>query len=322
MVAESPPSPPPATLRWLYAGQGSMGAAALEVLLDGLDTELWPLAVFSGEPPWGVRPVGSVAEARGLDLHHVETIGADPRAHWPEVFSSLDVAVVGCWTERIPRTALDVPVHGWLNLHPSALPAWRGLDPVAWQLLTCPGDIGCTVHHITEGQDDGAVVAQGTVPVHDGDDREVLLVRSGARLGQLAAGYLRALAAGSAGPAVPQDPAAATWCPPGGVVPMLDPSVLRARVAARVARAFSPHPGVAIATMPGDQRFAVTAVGEGLSADDQPGAIVTVDADPEANVAVACRDRWLLGRTWAVGAERPTVTSLGLSDPGDPTEST
>ncbi len=299
------------TLSWVYVGQGSMGAAAFVSVMERRGDVPAPRAVLSAEPPWGVRPVAAAAEARDCPVHHVSAVGEDPVGQWPDVFADLDVAVVGCWTERIRRQALDLPREGWWNLHPSALPAWRGLDPVGWQLATGARELGCTVHRITEGQDDGNILAQGAVTVEPGDDREAVLVRAGARLGELAAHALARLASGASVDDRPQDPRAATWCPPGGVVAMLDPRQLRAAAGARVARAFSPQPGVALANMAGEQRFAVVEMGHELDVADVPGAIEGIDGYDGVNVSVAFRDRWVRGRTWMVDADRPSVTSLG-----------
>ena len=302
-------------LAWVYVGQGSMGAAALAALLDGMAAVAMPRAVLSAEPAWGVRPVAATAEARSQPVVHVDAIGDDPAARWPELFESLDIAVIGCWIERITRRALEAPALGWLNLHPSALPSWRGFDPVAWQLLTAPSVVGCTVHRVTEGQDDGPVLAQGSVPVEPGDDREAVLSRAGARLGELAGDVLTSMASGARVPERVQPPEAVTWCPPAGVVPMLDPRQLGAAAGARVARAFSPQPGVALSTMAGQQRFAVVDVGPALGDGDAPGAVQAIEGDGEANVAVAFRDRWVRGRTWALDASQPSLTSLGPLEP-------
>lgn len=281
-----------------------MGAAAL----DALAGRLSPTAVVAAEPPWGERPLAATAEARGLDVHHLHRVGAEPAEQRPDLFADLDVAVCCCWSELLQPGALQAPTHGWLNLHPSRLPAWRGADPVGWQLLTAPSHIGCSVHHMTTGQDDGPVAAEGRARVSPGDDRGDMLRRSGRELGRLAAGLLADLARGAALPERPQAHEHATWCPPPGTVAMVDPRQMGADAGARVARAFSPHPGVAVATLHEDQRFALTRVGRGLTDGEVPGSVAggshdertrsTPRADGEGEaVAIAFRDGWLHGLT-------------------------
>lgn len=295
-------------LRWLFVGQGPMGAAALEAMT----ARHRPAAVLTTEPALAAQPVGSTASVHGLALHHVDGIGDDPAARWPDLFTSLDVVVCCCWAERLRPAALQAPTHGWLNLHPSRLPAWRGADPVAWQLLARPARIGCTVHRMTQRHDAGPVVEQGSVPVAAGDDRGTLLHRSGTRLGELACDVLDVLAGRAELRERPQEAEEATWCPPPGTTAIVDPRVTRGAAAAQIARAFSPEPGIAVATLGADQRFALTAVGDELGGADTPGTVVRHD---DGTVAVACWDRWLHGRRWSVDADAPARADL--SAPGE-----
>lgn len=303
-----------AALRWLFVGEGPMGAAALEALAPARA----PVAVVTAEPSLGAPPVAATARALGLPLRHADGVGDRPAQRWPDVFADLDVAVCGCWAERLAPAVLGLPRHGWLNLHPSALPAWRGADPVGWQLLAAPARLGCSVHRMTPEHDDGAVLAEGWIPVQRGDDRRAVLQRSGRRLGQLAARALDELAAGRRPSERTQHEELATWCPPAGTAAMIDPRHMRAAAGARVARAFSPEPGVAVAALSTTERFAVAddgpggATGPELAAGDAPGA---VERHGDGGVAVAFTDRWLHGRVWRVGGDAPSHAEL--TAPGD-----
>jgi formyltetrahydrofolate-dependent phosphoribosylglycinamide formyltransferase len=64
-----------------------------------------------------------------------------------------------------------------LNIHPSLLPAYKGLDTHARALADGAREHGCTVHWVTAELDSGEVVAQARVPVLPGDDAESLAVR-------------------------------------------------------------------------------------------------------------------------------------------------
>jgi phosphoribosylglycinamide formyltransferase-1 len=72
-------------------------------------------------------------------------------------------------------------VAGWatrmINIHPSLLPLYKGLD--THQRALDAGDVrhGCTVHIVTEELDDGPVLAQAEVPILDGDDADALATR-------------------------------------------------------------------------------------------------------------------------------------------------
>ena len=73
--------------------------------------------------------------------------------------------LVGAWEGRM------------LNIHPALLPAFKGLDTHARALAAGVKIHGATVHFVTPEVDSGAIVAQGAVPVLDGDDEEALAAR-------------------------------------------------------------------------------------------------------------------------------------------------
>jgi phosphoribosylglycinamide formyltransferase 1 len=64
-----------------------------------------------------------------------------------------------------------------LNIHPSLLPAFKGLDPQAQALAAGVKIAGATVHLVTPAMDEGPIVAQAAVPVRDGDTAETLAAR-------------------------------------------------------------------------------------------------------------------------------------------------
>lgn len=77
----------------------------------------------------------------------------------------LSPAFVACWRGRM------------LNIHPSLLPAFRGLDTHARALAEGVAEHGCTVHLVSEELDAGEIIAQARVPVLPGDTPESLAAR-------------------------------------------------------------------------------------------------------------------------------------------------
>jgi len=67
--------------------------------------------------------------------------------------------------------------HRVVNIHPSLLPAFPGVDAQAQALAYGVKVTGCTVHLVNEGVDTGPIIAQATVPVAGGDDRDRLAAR-------------------------------------------------------------------------------------------------------------------------------------------------
>lgn len=85
----------------------------------------------------------------------------------------------------IPMDVLkDVPLGG-INLHPSALPAYRGADPLIWQVLDQAEHVGASVHVLTDQYDMGAVLAQKKILRTPGINRNALIHQLEGELGPL-----------------------------------------------------------------------------------------------------------------------------------------
>jgi methionyl-tRNA formyltransferase len=121
-----------------------------------------------------------------------------------------DVLMVFGFNWRLPREVLDVPRLGTLNVHPSALPTYRGPSPVLWAIRNGDPYLGLTVHRMTERIDAGPVLAQvEDLPIPDQvTSGDVWELTKSALPGLLAEALDRA-ARGDAG--TPQDEEQATY---------------------------------------------------------------------------------------------------------------
>lgn len=96
-----------------------------------------------------------------------------------------DVACVACFPRRFPAEMLAIPRHGFLNVHPSRLPDYRGPAPLFWQLRDGIEPVGVTVHWMDAHMDTGDIAAQTSVALPDGIDgpgADRLLGEQGGRL--------------------------------------------------------------------------------------------------------------------------------------------
>ena len=96
-----------------------------------------------------------------------------------------DCCPVVAYGALLPQRVLDIPQHGWVNLHFSLLPAWRGAAPVQHAILAGNKTTGATTFRIVLELDAGPVVATVTEPIRPDDTAGDLLHRlsvSGARL--------------------------------------------------------------------------------------------------------------------------------------------
>ncbi|MBX3002286.1 MAG: hypothetical protein KF893_27425 [Caldilineaceae bacterium] len=105
----------------------------------------------------------------GLPVYEVDKPGAPDFLDWVRDLR-VDLACVACFNRILPAALLDLPQHGFLNLHPSRLPDYRGPEPLFWQLRDGINPVGVTVHWMSEALDEGDIAAQKEVTLHDGVD--------------------------------------------------------------------------------------------------------------------------------------------------------
>lgn len=100
-------------------------------------------------------PIASLALDRGIPIIYADKIEAETQA----VIDSYDadLGVVVAYGALLPQTTLDSLEHGWMNLHFSQLPQWRGAAPVQWQILSGAQVLGSSVFSLVQELDAGDV---------------------------------------------------------------------------------------------------------------------------------------------------------------------
>lgn len=116
-----------------------------------------------------------------------------------------DCCPVVAYGALLPQSALDIPPHGWVNLHFSVLPAWRGAAPVQHAVLHGDEVTGATTFLLEEGLDTGPVLGTMTEQVRPRDTSGDLLGRLSTAGAGLLVATLDALDDGTVIP-VPQPP--------------------------------------------------------------------------------------------------------------------
>ncbi|MGY1793883.1 methionyl-tRNA formyltransferase [Geodermatophilus sp. SYSU D00525] len=175
-------------LRLLFAGTPEAAVPSLEALLAS-DHEVAavltrPDARSGRGRKVGRSPVAERADAAGLPVLQPRS----PRE--PEFLAQLadldvDCAPVVAYGALVPPAALDLPAHGWVNLHFSLLPAWRGAAPVQHAVMAGDEVTGACTFRLEQGLDTGPVFGLVTEPIGPRDTAGDLLGRlavSGARL--------------------------------------------------------------------------------------------------------------------------------------------
>ena len=164
----------------LISGRGSNMAALLAAARDpGFPAEI-ALVLANRADAGGL----ATAAAAGIPTAVVPSreYGRDRAAHEAAVQAVLEAHGIGlvCLAGYM-RLLTPWLVERWagrmLNIHPSLLPAFPGLDTHARALAAGARLHGCTVHWVTEGMDEGPILAQAAVPVLPGDDEPALAAR-------------------------------------------------------------------------------------------------------------------------------------------------
>jgi methionyl-tRNA formyltransferase len=176
-------------MRLLFAGTPEPAVPALRALLDSPRHDVVAVLTRPDAPSGRGRrltrsPVGALADEAGIP---VLTPAKPAGPEFVEVLRELapDCAPVVAYGALLPRAVLDVPAHGWVNLHFSLLPAWRGAAPVQAALRHGDDVTGATTFRLEEGMDTGPTFGVVTETVGGGDTAGALLGRlaeSGAKL--------------------------------------------------------------------------------------------------------------------------------------------
>lgn len=121
-----------------------------------------------------------------------------------------DVICVACFSRILPRSLIELPRLGSLNVHPALLPANRGPVPLFWTFREGEERSGVTIHLMSEKMDSGAILAQESIEVPDGLSYEQLEMQCAQKGGRLLARSVRDLYEGRATP-IEQDEAQSSY---------------------------------------------------------------------------------------------------------------
>jgi methionyl-tRNA formyltransferase len=263
-------------LRLVFAGTPAAAVPSLERLAAGGHEVV--AVVTRPAAPQGRRrvltpsPVAAAAEGLGLAVIEAARLDEDTTRRIVEL--EPDLGVIVAYGGLVREPLLSAPGHGWINLHFSLLPAWRGAAPVQHALIAGDAETGASVFRLVPELDAGDVFAMRARPVGDDTAGELLeaLAHDGA---DLLAEVVDGIADGSATP-TPQageptfapklgiDDARLDWAAPADVV--------RSRF-----RGVTPEPGAW--TTVDDQRVKVLDLGAADAADAAmlaPGALELV----------------------------------------------
>ncbi len=296
-----------------------------------------PLRALAADPRYTVvgvvtQPDRPAGRGRSAEAPPVKRAALDlgvpvlqpPTLRDPDVVAQLaslraDVGVVAAYGEILRRNVLELPTLGYLNIHPSLLPLYRGPTPVHAAILNGDAETGVTVMRLDARMDSGPILAQERVPLLAGARNGPLtneLFELGSRLLVEA---LAAYADGSLLPA-PQDDTQATYCAmlqkSDGVI---DWNASAAQIE-RMTRAYDPWPGTQTSWQGQPFKIIAARAVPGMPGDSAPGtlllrpdsvAVATGDGVLELLTVQPAGKRPLLAAAWRNGLHGTDGARLG-----------
>jgi methionyl-tRNA formyltransferase len=189
-------------MRVLYAGTPAVAVPSLDALVQaGFDIVAVltrPDAAVGRKRVLTPSPVAARAAELGIEVIHAARVDDAVTARIAAV--NPDVAAIVAYGGLVPRAALDIPLHGWINLHFSLLPAWRGAAPVQRAVMAGDDITGAVTFQLEEGLDTGPVFGTLTERVGSEDTAGNLLERLSRSGAVLLSQTLSAVEAGKAAP--------------------------------------------------------------------------------------------------------------------------
>ncbi|WP_456844057.1 methionyl-tRNA formyltransferase [Cellulomonas sp. P5_C6] len=309
-------------MRLLFAGTPAAAVPSLEALLASRHEVVAVLTRPDARSGRGRASAQSEIKTRALEaglevLTPQRPRDADFQARLAEL--AVDAAPVVAYGALIPPALLDVPVHGWVNLHFSVLPAWRGAAPVQHAIIAGDEVSGASTFRLEAGLDTGPVFGFLTETIRPRDTSGDLLGRLATAGAGLLVQTLDALEDGILSP-VPQTTDGVSLAPKIEVEDARVRWSHPAHAVDRRVRGCTPAPG-AWTTLPDGCRLGLAPVVPVPDVDDlTPGelrvtkrevlvgtgghAVRLTEVTPQGKRAMAAPD-------WARGARLDDATVLG-----------
>lgn len=174
-------------MRLVFMGTPAFAVPPLRVLIeDGHDIA----AVYSQPPRPAGRghklqksPVHLLAEDKGIKVLTPENFKAEETREELRALGA-EVGVVAAYGLILPQKVLDIPAHGFVNVHGSLLPRWRGAAPIHRAILAGDEETGVTIMKMEAGLDTGPMLLKKAFPIAPDDTFETVHDRMSALGGE------------------------------------------------------------------------------------------------------------------------------------------
>ncbi len=233
-------------LRMVFCGTPQFAVPTLRRLLAEHDFEVLAVVTQPDRPKGrgqevAASPVKEVAQAKGVRVLQPERIKSEEAERELRGLSP-DAMVIIAYGQIVPARLLEIPRLGWINLHGSLLPKYRGAAPIQWAIASGETRTGLTTMRIDARMDTGDILLQREMEIGPDETAPQLAERMAAEGAPLMVETLRKLAAGEITPSA-QDHSQASYAP---LLKKEDGRIdwnLPARAIYNRMRGFTPWPG-------------------------------------------------------------------------------
>lgn len=296
-------------MRLVFAGTPDFAATALKALIAAGHTIV---GVYSQpDRPAGrgrklqPSPVKQVALDHEIPVFQPETLKT---AEAQKQLADLkpDVMIVAAYGLILPKSVLDIPTHGCLNIHASLLPRWRGAAPIQRAIAAGDAETGITIMQMDEGLDTGAMLLKSLTAIDTSDTGGSLHDRLAELGGKAIIKALELLKKGEL-TGEPQNDDLACYASKLSKTEGHIDWATDATAIERLVRAFNPWPGTY--TDLGDQRIRIHEARALVTDSDAfPGTVVHRDRD---GIDIACGNGTLrITRLQLPGSRAQSVNDL------------
>src|SRR6266478_814590 len=191
-------------MRIVFCGTPSFAVPTLKHLLAQSDFEIVGVITQPDRPRGrggeiSFSPVKEAALAVNITVHQPEKIRAPEVQELLQSYSP-DFIVIIAYGQIIPAKLLPIPKLGWINLHASLLPKYRGAAPINWAIVNGETRTGLTTMRIDAGMDTGDMLLQREIAIGPKETAPELAAGMAEAGAPLMSETLRGLAAGTIAP--------------------------------------------------------------------------------------------------------------------------
>ena len=167
-------------MRIVFAGTTANAAEILSALANNPGHEIVAVltrtdALVGRKKLLTQTPVAVVAESLGLPIYKANKLDETLEDELAKL--NADLGVVVAYGALLKTSTLKIPKFGWINIHFSLLPRWRGAAPVQRALIAGDKETGVTIFQLDEGMDTGPIIAQVETKIEPDENADNLLTR-------------------------------------------------------------------------------------------------------------------------------------------------